>query len=497
MKNLLSFGFILSLLTGLLVSDLAAQDRPASFCGTEMGRSAWLQNFQRNPGAVPRTADTVYVPVQVHITAKSNGADPVNMSKVIAAFCLLNEDFASAKIQFFIEGLDILPNNTIYDHNNSIATLLRLNNVDGRVNAYFVENANGNCGYYTPAGNAVVMDIDCTSGEDHTWSHEMGHFLSLPHTFYGWEGVAEPDYGQPAPETVFFRNENVPVEKADSSNCAIAADGFCDTAADYLNERWPCQSDSTSQQLQLDPDSVAFRSQGSYIMGYALDPCVSIFTPEQEAAMKANIEGPRSNLISNPGPEILADADLAQLNLLEPANGSVPPFFDSVRLTWTPIEAALGYVVQLNIINNFSQTPALEFTTFDTTLVIEEGLAMNRRYFWRVSPLMPYKACNNFTAPRNFRTSTTSPVVDPVLSGALKVYPNPVGTGTLVLELNDGSLRGNLEYEFLDRLGRIVRRGTIGNFGTTRIDVSGLPTGIYFLRAQADGRFTTKKIVVN
>jgi hypothetical protein len=155
MKNLLSYGFALSLLTVLLVPDLAAQDRPASYCGTEMGRSAWLKNYQRNPGAVARTTDTVYVPVQIHIVARSSGADPVNLSKVIDAFCLLNEDFASAKIQFFIEGLDILPDSRIYDHNSSIATLLRFNNAPGRINSYFVENANSNCGYFTSAGDAV------------------------------------------------------------------------------------------------------------------------------------------------------------------------------------------------------------------------------------------------------------------------------------------------------------------------------------------------------
>jgi hypothetical protein len=430
------------------------------------------------------------------LAAKSSGSDVVDLSNVIDAFCLLNDDFASANIQFYIEGLTVLPNSAIYEHSNSITNLLRINNVAGRINCYFVENANGNCGYFTGSGNALVMDIDCTSGDDHTWSHEAGHFLSLPHTFYGWEAVEEPDYSKPAPTSIPFGNQTVLVEKADSSNCAVAADGFCDTAADYLSDRWPCLADSTSEQVQIDPDSVSFRSEGSYIMGYALDACVSIFTPEQEAAMKANVQGPRSELISTPSPEILAVPDLSALTLLEPANGTVPPYFDSVRLTWTPIEAALTYIVQLNIINNFSNGAALEFFTSDTTLVIEEGLAQNRRYYWRVSPVMPYNACNAFTSARNFRTSTTSPVSDPLLNGALKVYPNPVSNGLLSLELNDASLRGRLEYEFLDGLGRVVRRGTIPNYDITTIDLQGLPQGVYFLRARADGRFTTKKIVV-
>ena len=496
MKNCYLFGLVLSVVV-FLSTDLSAQRAAAGYCGTEMGRSEWLVNYQRNPGAFPRTTDTLYLPLQLHLTAKSNGEDVVDLAKVIDAFCLLNEDFAPANIQFYIEGLSILPNSAIHSHSNSIANLLRNHNVAGRINCYFVENPNGTCGYFDPWGDALVMDIDCTSGDDHTWSHEVGHFLSLPHTFNGWEAIDEPDYNQPAPATIFFRGENVPVEKADSSNCAVAADGFCDTAADYLNARWPCLADSTSEQAQLDPDSVSFRSQGAYIMGYALDQCVSIFTPEQEAAMKANVLGPRAELISNPAPELLAAPDLSQLTLLEPANGSVPPFFDNVRLTWTPIEGAITYIVQLNIINNFTQGAAFEFFTADTTLVIEEGLAMNRRYHWRVSPVLPYRACNPFSSTWNFRTSTTSPVIDPLLSGALKLYPNPVSNGLLSLELNDASLRGRLEYDFLDGLGRVVRRGTIPNYDTTTIDLQGLAPGVYFLRARADGRFATKRILVN
>ena len=499
MKDLYFSGLILSLLFLGLPIYLIAQAPATAFCGTRMDRSSWLQNFQRNPSGVPRTMDTMYVPIHVHLVAQADGSEVVSLSNVAEAFCLLNEDFRSARIQFFIGGVSVLPDSMLYNYAGfPLAHLLPPHNVPGRLNAYFVGDVMNYCGFRTSDGDAIVVDIKCASRDNHILAHEVAHYLSIPHTFLGWEDISEPNYDQPAPQTVTYRGQSIPVEKVDGSNCDEAGDGFCDTPPDYLNIFWPCLADSTSEQLQLDPDSVAFRSRGN-IMSYSNWVCCERnFSREQGAAMRAYLEGPEADLIVNPTLETLSDPNLSQLNLVTPAQGASTPYFDSVQLAWTPVEAAAAYEVQLNILNDFSQGVALKFFIVDTTLLIQEGLSMNRRYYWRVRPIMPYKTCEvNFSTIHNFRTGTTSPVTDPVLSGALKVYPNPVTNGTLVMELNDSNRHGDLDFELIDRLGRTVRRGKIGDFDTTRIDISGLPQGIYFLRARADGRFTTKKIIVN
>ncbi|NJK83014.1 MAG: hypothetical protein HC912_03555 [Saprospiraceae bacterium] len=46
-------------------------------------------------------------------------------------------------------------------------------------------------------------------------------------------------------------------------NCREAADGFCDTAADYLFDRWPCNNNAQSRQTSNRPP----QEQPSTLMG--------------------------------------------------------------------------------------------------------------------------------------------------------------------------------------------------------------------------------------
>ncbi|NJK83013.1 MAG: hypothetical protein HC912_03550 [Saprospiraceae bacterium] len=53
------------------------------------------------------------------------------------------------------------------------------------------------------------MSKSCTGRGDHTWAHEIGHALSLNHTFYGWEAIGNIDsttynFSLPAPENIRY-----------------------------------------------------------------------------------------------------------------------------------------------------------------------------------------------------------------------------------------------------------------------------------------------------
>ena len=79
----------------------------------------------------------------------------------------------------------------------------------------------------------------------------------------------------------------------------------------------------------------------------------------------------------------------------------------------------------------------------------------------------------------------------------LGTYPNPVGQqATLRYALPE---RQDVEVRLYDVLGRQVRtvvRGTREGRQEQTLDVSGLPSGVYFLRLQSDGQVRTQKLTV-
>jgi len=89
-------------------------------------------------------------------------------------------------------------------------------------------------------------------------------------------------------------------------------------------------------------------------------------------------------------------------------------------------------------------------------------------------------------------------ILDPLLSidnhesTDFKLYPNPIGTDLLKLELYN--LTSQIQMEIRDIQGKLMQTQNVGN-GVTGIDVSGLAAGIYTIILQGDNQFTTQKLV--
>ncbi len=62
----------------------------------------------------------------------------------------------------------------------------------------------GVAGYYSRRGDYVFILNSYANGGSTTITHELGHFFTLPHTFYGWEGTnARALYNSvPAPDSI-------------------------------------------------------------------------------------------------------------------------------------------------------------------------------------------------------------------------------------------------------------------------------------------------------
>ena len=486
---------------------VGAQDHPpARYCGVQMGRSAWLQKYQSAPDLYRKGSDTtLYVPLTIHIVGDDNGNGYFSRGALLRALCRLNEDYEQANIHFFVEGDIRYINSSVYYNHTSVlqgAEMMFANNVANTLNCYFVNDPAGNCGYNLPYAG-IAMRKSCSQPTDHTWAHEVGHALKLPHPFLGWEGGVSWDgsvshnFNNPAPLRVtydytFFKDtlildtliiDTAYVEWVDGSNCSFAADGFCDTSPDYLAARWTCDNNGSSPTLQRDPAGVAFRSDGSYIMGYANDACQAAFTPEQRAAMRAYLLDQRANWLYNQLVPGMLDTS-EPVSIIAPAPGE-PVVPNAAYLAWSPIANATHYLVEISRLASFSAPVTTEYITDAPSLNIPVNLLENRTYFWRIKPFSAYHHCSDWRVSSSFLTGTISGLQEPGGLVAWQLSPNPIAAGgQLLLDISLDSLPAeSWHLQLSNSLGQVVfsqllRPGS----GQQQLAIelpAALPAGIY------------------
>ena len=442
-----------------IFSSLLAQN-PQLPCGTPSGKSEWLKDYQSDPARFrpvleSRGASTMYLPVTIHIVGTDDSLGMAGLDAVLVSFCELNQDFKASGIQFFIEQpIRYIYETAFYRHDSVKAGGIRMlqNNVANTINVYFVADPAGNCGYNLPYAG-IAMNNGCISG--HTFAHEMGHCLRLPHTFIGWEGGTSwggnpvQNFTGPAPErvtinytdfqdTIFLNDtliiDTVFVEKVArsgaSANCAFASDGFCDTPADYLAFRWPCTSqNSISATIQYDPDTVSFRSDGWYIMSYAYDDCQVGFSQEQIDAMKSFVLTEKPNWLYNQSPNV---DSVGVLQPIQPLAGSVVSSQNPL-FTWNAVEGATHYFLEIYkepyAVNQILERKLLTDTFFQSNRVFPPRPS-SFPYAWRVYPFNSGNTCRGYNFPINFNTQNTTAVSTEEIFNEWDIRPNPVNSGS-------------------------------------------------------------------
>lgn len=471
MKKILQITLFLFLISS---SFLNAQT-PVNYCGTPDEMSEWLVDYLRNPEAYAHSRssnDTLYVALQVHSLTSSPGNSFYAENSLMETMYKLNADYKPAKVVFYMKRpINYVINSRFYNHEYSEGIeMMGTHNVGDAANCYIVGNPAGNCGYYAPAGNGVALGIGCLGGNSSTWTHELGHFFTLPHTFLGWEG-RDYDPNTSTPTRVGSRN----VERVDGSNCASAGDGFCDTPPDYLSYRWTCNSEGKSSLTLKDPQDVTFNSDGTLFMSYSNDACTNRFSEQQIDAMRANMLSQRIAYTTTSRPFEYQSSQIIFKTEDDQDVVSGEDFF----FEWEEVDHADAYLVHVSRFVNFT---FLDFRILTTEPFFNakelEGIP-NRSYNIRVLPVLRHTFDSKFSTPLRFTKVSPTSVVKNEFGSDIRIFPNPLTSSS---NLNIDNVPYNINYEIMTTSGIVISKGRLNQGRNTLNLGEQLVSGLLIVR---------------
>ena len=468
---------------------LFAQNDP--FCGTKAEKSEWLKKYQKNPQNFDaRGSDRIFVPMTVHLVGDDDSTNFYNLGPFLDDLCTLNKDFEPANIQFFLNEPPRYIKSTLWNNHKTFdqgVDMFQKNNVPNTINSYFVISPAGNCGYDYP-GTGIALAKSCMGKYNHTWAHEMGHELSLPHTFYGWEGTTYNVYA-PTP----FQVNSADVEQlGDTTDCNNVADGFCDTPPDYFSYRWTCAPDKKSAVAIKDPTGKEFKIRGDFFMSYANDGCMNTFSQEQINAMRAHLLDEKKGFLKPANPYLPLGGFTKPLL---PKDSSI---FKDKKITfkWASVPNATGYFLEVSRISNFD---GKDFSGIvkDTSITLD--YLQYKKYYWRVRAFNYGFSCTSDIVKRNiFKIIDPTSESDVLALKEFLIFPNPATKGQNINLQFDADFSENATVEIIDLAGKslIINKIQINN-GFNKFEIeTPLSNGFYILNIKTKKGIKQEKIII-
>jgi hypothetical protein len=487
--------FRLGLLAALMVLHSLITIAQQQDCGTGPAPASHLSYLESLiPFYQAQTEDTNWIrlPVTAHVVRSSSGFGGMTETAVYATICNLNDRFASGRVSFYLSERIRFINNTAYYGATSygpLGTMIDQENIARTINIYYTDlSGMGLCGfaYYPLSGpggfqndGAIVMSFGCSQPQGTTLAHEMGHYLSLPHTF---DQTSNNPLDSNDAERV-TRNFNEIAPRL-SANCFTAGDRFCDTPSDFIAGRWPCPSSRTA----LDLNNDVMKPDSSYYMSYSNDNCMSRFSEQQMTAMRTTVSStnaPRGYLTINPYPNFPSITTHPAKYFPQITDTVIP---NNALFRWAPIVGASLYQIKVFQFNVNVFDTLVEDTFYHA---LGNRLRGMRQYSWIVRGINGGNLCTPFSPRDSFSTSTYvfAGIYDPVSTLKPHVYPTLLGPGDL-LTLEGLQAGTPILLTLRDLLGRTLWSFQELNENQGRLVAlpSDLPFGHYLLTCTQAGK---------
>ena len=499
---------------------LYAQNHDASLpnCKAPLFHPAGMKKLVQAAGEYSRRSDsTLYIPVTINLLGTDQGTGYYSPPNVQKALCQLNEDFSPYGFQFYLEGsYKYINNSSFYDMADDYAfspamdQFIANHNTENTLNIYFVERTASMGGssfshwplYDTlvvevpwatnyPQDHAIVVRKVHAANNTHLLTHEVGHYFSLWHTFFGWEDTNYTNLTA-TPDSVTIKwiypdstyTCHIKVERVDGLDCENSGDFICDTPPDYLSIGFLCDPNMQSPLVQTDPSGAPFRSDGTYFMSYSHSLCQSQFSPGQVDIMRYYAEVTRSYLLYDQTPP--GSFSIGDLNAIYPPNGGMASIVnDSITLEWD-MPGADQYLLTYG----FKPTPTLYVSVKSDILVTGNQYRVKisspgSEQYWIVRGISKYHPCETRADTSYFHINTVGTSEDQLLE-SLELYPNPTFGKILIKGIDFKSVK------LINHLGQILYTNPSP---LNEIDISDFAPGIYFIQLDSDLGSITRKVL--
>lgn len=453
--------------------------------------------------------DWIYVPVQFHIVSNADGVGGVEERKLIEELCTINKNYLPNKMKFyFTPEFNYIKHNLLYsDPGASFAEAkIKTSKNKNALNIFIVDNiASGSgfgqvLGYYSPLLDVIVIRKNQIGISEQTVSHEIGHFFSLAHPFYGWEEnpYNAATHGNPLKiQKIQWGGVNFDIELVNKSNCNNAADKLCDTPPDYnfgiVDPEQNCKLNGPI--LDFNKDTI--KTQENNYMSYFFNCGKYQFTPMQVAAMRADfLHSLRAYIRTGVIPDTTL-INASDFKVISPFENETTAFYDQVTLDWDDMPGATHYLVSIyppSAPNNIKYI----IVKSESKLVLSD-LEKNKKYTWHVKPYNVGNTCTNKLGPANFKTGAYTVGIEDELNAGedFEIFPNPISDGQLYLYSRFSS--SDVQLRMYNSLGQLVESKEIDlTAGTNSLNLtkSNYQHGFYNLVLKTKERDYIRRIII-